>query len=182
MKEHPILMCGDMVRATLADRKTQTRRVVKGVTRCPYGAAGDHLWVRETWRETGTAQRADGKIPTRDQVWGNASQVRYAADDPTDGPWRPSIFMPRWASRITLEIVSVRAERVQEITELDAEDEGVGAGFQCNSGWPDYQHIGKDGVCSLTQDSPRMSFATLWDSLNAKRGFGFDVNPWCWRI
>jgi len=94
--------------------------------------------------------------------------------------WIPSIHMFRWASRITLEVVSVRVERLQEISEEDAKAEGVGHGFQLNGGWPDYQHI-KGGVCELTQDTARMSFATLWDSINGKK-HPWESNPWVWVV
>lgn len=98
----------------------------------------------------------------------------------------PSIHMPRWASRINLEVLDVKVERVQDITEEDAIAEGVRHGFQMNGGWPDYQHI-KNGVCELTQDSAKMSFASLWDSVNGEpRKDGVDIswkaNPWVWVI
>ena len=80
--------------------------------------------------------------------------------------WRPSIFMPREAARIFLRVTDVRAERLQDITEADAECEGVIA-----------RH---DTACTGT--SARISFAELWDSINNKRGYGWDKNPWIWVI
>lgn len=99
---------------------------------------------------------------------------------PGHGPcrWRSARFMPKAVARLWLEVTAIRAERLQEITEADAIAEGVGHGFQMNGAWPDYQHINKHGICELTQDTARMSFATLWDSLNGKRpGCEWSDNP-----
>lgn len=156
MSEKPILFSGEMVRAILDGRKTQTRRILKPGTlkpnvralrfencdaaellqthRCPYGAPGDRLWVREAslpdpplngwsgdfqWDGCG---RAWAGVPKR---YRKPEHVLYRATwKGGDLKWKPSIHMPRWASRITLEIVSVRVERVQEISEADAIAEG----------------------------------------------------------
>ncbi len=157
--EHPILFKGEMVRAILADQKTQTRRVMKDPSvlfdhvklkegrtwevgyigycpasrdsrwvpshtiKCPY-KLGDHLWVRETWKPTGMFA---GYRPRDTRA---CARFAYAADSSQLDRdklirWRPSIHMPRWASRITLEITEIRAQRVQDITEEDAKAEGV---------------------------------------------------------
>ena len=188
MKERPILFSGPMVRVILDGCKTMTRRVVKlrageiaheggdgslhavanttwgdcieRVIQCPYGVPGDLLWVRETWASdvdgcpAGLSYRADHLDPRGD---GPANPMR----------WRPSIFMPRWASRLTLRIMSVSVERLQEITEEDAMREGVKAEFVST-----HPRI----------YSYRAPFAELWDSINAERGFGWDTNPWVWVI
>lgn len=125
----------------------------------PYGEKGDRLWVRETW-----APR-DSEAFLRHEV--AADKIFYRADDErtlaTDGRWRPSIHMPRWASRITLAVRSVRVERLQEITDADVLAEGV------------TPHKGPDGH--------RMAFGTLWECINGKRpGCSWDDNPWVWRI
>lgn len=173
MSEHPILFSGPMVRAILAGQKTMTRRVVNGEALkwltpdtfppafvadwnglCPYGVPGDLLWVREAFMPRPGFERV--------------SRPHYRADDDRPewrGLWKPSIHMPRWASRITLRVTDVRVERVQEITEGDAVREGV-------------QAI-PEAPASLTD---RTAFASLWDSLNAKRGHGWDVNPWVWVV
>lgn len=201
MKERPILFNGEMIRAILAGTKTQTRRIAKPPTGavnpewfweinpahrenagllCPYGVPGDRLWVRETWKALGDIEPCACKCP--------APEVLYAATDAKKwmetglGNWKPSIFMPRWASRLTLEVTAVRVERVQQITDADAIAEGVGAGFQMNAGYPDYGAVNADGVCTITMDTAAASFGTLWDSINAKRGFGWDVNPWVWVV
>lgn len=189
MKERPILFSGPMVRAILEGRKTQTRRVVKPpaavitpamaeglcvklgplpapAVPCPHGAPGDRLWVKETFN--GNRPEADAVHP--------AEIVTYLADYPEKPPgsnWKPSIFMPSALSRITLEIVSVRVERVQEISGADARAEGIEA---TELGWRDYLNQGSEVLTG------RHSFQTLWDSINAKRGFGWEVNPWVWVI
>lgn len=157
MKERPILFSGAMVRAILDGSKTQTRRVCKLDVRggmpqpeldsllrcCPYGQPGDRLWVRETWAKTYVRQAG-------------AEWFVYATgDNRTDygGPWKPSIHMPRAASRITLEITGVRVERLGEISESDARAEGV-------------QSVAE--------------FKELWASIN---GLGsWEANPWVWVV
>lgn len=195
--EHPILFTGEMVRAILDGRKTQTRRVVKpqpeGVEqgipflngpgrlcnqaiKCPYGKCGDILWVRETWAHV----LADGS-----DVGKGSRTVIYAADCPLTMPrWRPSIHMPRWASRITLRITSVKAERVQDIGHEDVFAEGI-----VERPHPGPLRCQQYGLPSWTSDlGPRWristgdAFAELWDSINAKRGFGWEANPWVWAI
>jgi hypothetical protein len=94
----------------------------QGFASCPHGKVGDRLWVRETFREVGSCQQADGKL--RGPL--SQDQILYRANDPCEsGSWRPSIFMPRWASRTTLEITNVRVEQLQDITEEDALNEGI---------------------------------------------------------
>jgi len=176
MVELPILFSGEMVRAILDGRKTQTRRVVKlpvseigkmvkyrgdWVLPCewsPYGKSGDRLWVRETWWQWG----------------GTEKRISYRADTlpsfAPNGGFRPSIFMPRWASRITLEVVDVRVERLQDISEDDAKAEGVMASGGWNADDTEYC-VGY-----------RTAFSRLWDSINAKRGYSWATNPWVWAV
>lgn len=115
--------------------KRLRRIIIDSALRCPYGAPGDRLWVRETWQaihvsidpETGCGDdvQAAPSIPKDSQNgwWG----VVYAATDPQANgfAWRPSFYMPRWASRITLEVTEVRVERLQDISEEDAIAEGI---------------------------------------------------------
>jgi hypothetical protein len=175
-----------------------------GFVRCPYGKPGDRLWVRETWAIAyweGAEYQVDYGTGIEHDAWPvsyDGSLAELAQNPPPDWhivyraecatsaeietfKWRPSIHMPRWASRITLEVIGIRVERVQDITEPDAIAEGVGYGYQMNAGWPDYGHI-EDGICTLTQDTAVMSFATLWDSINAKRGYSWDSDPWVWVV
>lgn len=189
-KERPILFSGPMVRAILEGRKSQTRRVIKPqpdevykgkpiapcnrleddkygqrrrVTgqsvRCPYGQPGDRLWVRETFGISGNGYfyRADTMQP---------ETVRYS--------WTPSIYMPRKASRITLEVEAVRVERLQEISDEDVLTEGVKS-----LNWRKYM----DPVCYGARASDyRQIFECGWDEINAKRGFGWETNPWIWVV
>ena len=175
MTERPILFSAPMIRAIVECRKTQTRRVIKpqphshptqvaclvwetsqGQFKSPYGQPGDKLWVKETFlprlQNTAAIYRADLNEP-------EASGIGALY-----GGWKPSIFMPRWASRITLEVVSVKVERVQEISEQAAASEGI------QSITPDWKK------------NPVGVFAVLWDAINANRGFGWDNNPWVWTV
>ena len=202
VRERPILFSGEMVRAILDGRKTQTRRVVTGRVALewlapgmfipeyvalrenglsPYGYAGDRLWVRETWTvndygysmppalyNATVAYRADGTEISYEcpQDFCDAESERDAAGANPDR-WRPSIHMPRWASRITLELTDVRVQRVQDITGEDVEAEGVE--------FPEAE--------DYTRVAERWDpFIALWDSINAKRGYGWDANPWVWAL
>src|SRR5574343_876670 len=188
-----------MVRAILAGNKTQTRRVVKPqtvresllheqrphwidaatgkVVRCPYGQPGDRLWVRETWRhiEGGAIYDAAGC-----EADGFEPETIYRADRPwIGGPWKPAIHMPRWASRITLEVVGMRVERLHEITEADAMAEGVER-VVAGEGWrrycdPDMEEAGGPPV-----QTARQSFFTLWNHINGEGSW--TENPWVWVI
>lgn len=152
MTERPIIFGTTMMRALLAGRKTQTRRVVKPQPKivdrdkwpCPYGAPGDRLWVRETWA-----------------LGAHASAIVYRADGefaPGAGRWRPSIHLSRKLARITLELTDVRVQRVQEISQFDAMQEGFDG--------PDH----------------KANFCKLWDTINAKRGYQWASNPWVWAL
>lgn len=195
----PILFQTDMVKAILESRKTQTRRIVKPqpagahtvldcedniwyfmcghidkhaltdwteAVICPH-RVGDILWVRETW------------LPTEyGYVYKNAENA--CAGNPK---WRPSIHMPKEAARIFLEVTEVRVERVNDITEEDAIKEGIarhGVGNgECYAGGCYNGDFNKScGVC----DVPKREFSKLWDSINLKRGYGWETNPWVWVI
>ena len=179
-----------MVRAILEKRKTQTRRIIKPtaqdawlfngswsdeyiknpgnclVDHCPYGVPGNVLWVRETWLQT------------------PSGSILFKADDPACSgwndhgktiKWRSSRFMPRWASRITLEITDVRVQRVQEISEEDAIAEGC-KGYPCDCN----RIMCTDCMNTGWIESPILDYMLLWDKLNYKRGYGWVVNPWVW--
>lgn len=199
MKERPILFSGPMVKAILAGRKTQTRRVVKpqpsadwhpkvgryhptvvgrhgeeqpgpevfGASDenegrvCPYGEPGDRLWVRESFADligTGIEHRDEIQKLRRYAYMADTQKGSYGDECRKDYgvKWVPSIHMPRAACRLVLEVTKVRVERVATISREDEIAEGVAAGTFYDS---------------------------LWDSLNAKRGYGFhDVNPWVWVV
>jgi hypothetical protein len=181
--ERPILFSAPMVRALLAGAKTQTRRVVKpqpvgnadvqfrvaaAVTlapdgkqlRCPYGQPGDRLWVREQF----SGPHYQDAFPP--SLWHEMDPLWYWADgNPGSGDWtrpRPSIHMPRWASRILLEIVSVRVVRLQSIPRGDAMAEGCP--FPNMVAGPD----------------PREWFSGLWREINGPDSWG--ANPWVWVV
>ena len=144
---------------------------------CPYGAPGDRLYVKETFMRCGCGRC--------DAVWPNPTPhgvtYRESPQWRTDYAARPSIFLPRWASRITLEIIDVRVQRVQEISEADAQAEGVEC-TQCTG--QNWREVGGESVqCDhpLCGDG-RGLFRVLWNELNAKRGFGWDQNPWVWAL
>ena len=198
VKERPILFSGPMVRAILAGQKTQTRRIVKpqplpGHERPstykylnsdelreikPPVNVGDRLWVRETWFEN--MARRDGESPKKEDVIYRADggfSEQFEIDD-ADPParWRPSIFMPRWASRLILEVTGVRVERVQDISEADAEAEGAFHTSEADKQQAARVAISEGKDCIGAAEY----FRELWDSLNAKHCHGWDTNPWVW--
>ena len=173
MRELPILFSAEMVKAILDGRKTVTRRVKR-----PNYKPGDLLWVKETYCHG--VEWDDSKPGEVDPLCGG-NDIWYFADGdrPTEG-WgkkRSSRFMPKWVARIFLEVVSVRAERLQVITGGEAIREGIEIGSA--HGEPAYYLY--DSRLHYTPD-PIESFQTLWDKLNHKRGYGWVTNPWVWRI
>lgn len=162
----------------------------RGDIRCPYGQPGDRLWVRETWQgplldsEEHEAQFSeDGPDAFKKPGFCayRATDTLDAIDeDGKDLGWRPSIHMPRWASRITLEITDVRVQRLQDIGEADAIAEGIERGedfFGCPC-WKAYgEPAGSDVVFP---DDPIGSYASLWTSINGPGSW--DANPWVWAI
>lgn len=199
MKERPILFTGPMVRALRDGSKTQTRRVAKqtesghvkepGGNRrwhtedpdssaaCPYGQPGDRLWVRESFSGPDCMERSDEYPALPPGQWPKESPIWCWADgEPEYGDWtrpRPSIHMPRWASRITLEIVSVRVERLQKISEADALAEGVQA-EPCDHARLSCADIG------CWEPTAKGQYGWLWESINGPGSWG--VNPWVWAV
>lgn len=194
-KEGPIICNGTDVRAILEGRKTQMRRVVKPqpvdlqfgpgaepwdastgyALRCPYGMPGDRLWVRETWGLFSDLGFCDTSL-TGMQALPDLWQLAYRVDhiDPVrgDGPhlpfWRPSIFMPRWASRITLEITGVKVERLQNISGPDCWAEGID---EIRSSGDEYGELRG----SVVED-----YQALWQSIHGADSW--HANPWVWVI
>ncbi len=140
--------------------------------RCPYGMAGDILWGREAWR---TLFLHDAR-PPRDVPVG--APVAFYADDvgaPAGcGKFRPGMFMPRWASRILLEVTDVRVERLQDITRAQAIAEGI---ERVGDRWRHYFFPTEDGEA---WEFPQNSFASLWDSINGAGAW--DSSPWVFVI
>jgi len=130
------------------------------VNYCPYGQVGDGLWVRETWLED---EKADSIEAVHGHIYYKADYIKTFEKT----IWRPSIFMPRWASRIDLEITDIRVERLQEISSSDCLAEGLSV----NSSGIGQQAIELD-----------YKFKQLWNSLNAKRCYSWESNCWVWVI
>lgn len=197
MKERPMLFSGPMVRAILEDRKTQTRRIVtneslislrpdgtpgKVQKRCPYGQPGDRLWVKETFRIWQDEDSCfEGPIggnlcnPGVRRRMLKRTEYRASSQNAEGIGWRPSIFMTRWLSRITLEITGVRVERLHDISEADAIAEGIErvpmpSGESC---WRDYLD---GGILSRAVSS----YATLWASINGRASWS--SNPFVWVV
>lgn len=185
MTSRPILFSAPMVRAILAGTKSQTRRAVKYIPSlgdpeawchkaaavekmvgppdmwCPFGPVTRELWVRETWR--------NGLADTG--LIGSSFHYRADLDEPeAPGQWRPSIFMPRRASRITLRVTAVRVERLQAISEADARAEGCVA----SGGRGAPQTVGMEG------GTARDEYRALWDSINGNGAWALD--PWVWVV
>ncbi|MBW1251986.1 hypothetical protein [Pantoea allii] len=215
MKEHPILLNAEMVRAVLDGRKTQTRRAMRiqphaGVRNsvfvksgfedghgkelvCPFGAVGDRLWVRETFATLGNEDgcpidwnnnlaKGGGQEAARiyrascEQRPGNyglwsipddAFWKPHTENMHYEGTWVPSIHMPRWASRITLEITGVRVERLNSMTERDAIAEGCVGG---HNSIPGYHYSA----------TPHEHFHHVWQSIYGDDSW--QANPWVWVI
>lgn len=193
MKERPILFSAPMVRAILEGRKTQTRRIVKpqpklnftapvmafyadgGVPACPYGQPGDRLWVRENgWQRP---ERTPKQMREGADTW---KSYYYDADDISIDDIdffrrngfnrRPSIHMPRWASRITLDITGVRVERLHGINWMDAVAEG------CNDPRTPEKYTGTNQPCG----DPVAEYMRLWNSINGPGSWA--ANPLVWVV
>lgn len=220
MKERPILFSSPMVRAILAGRKTQTRRIVKPAppewcgeahhrgeadwyltespipfnafdAKCPYGQPGDRLWVRETFYCDMLPFADGGPLPKDKPDWAD-DNLYYRADgtccqiipecscaEVGKPKFRPSIHMPRWASRITLEVVSVRVERLSEITEADAIAEGIVHDHlwdRANSPSDRLTYVG----CGETFATAVEAYQHLWGSINGPGSW--EANPWVWVV
>lgn len=190
MADRPIIFSAPMVRALLDGRKTQTRRVLthscdeapafvhQGVITAldemdrPYRwpkshSIGDRLWVREAhsiWADAESAAAAQCIEGTDEPCIYRADYQEGTESEPMGGSgWRPSIHMPRWASRITLTVTDVRVQRLREISEADAVAEGVDA-------------VTLDDVPRQAAMSRRSDFASLWNSIHGPGAW--DANPW----
>lgn len=190
MKERGIIMSAPMVKALLDGSKTRTRRILKKhptnlagpnydglwsdtidpVVRyfaCPYGVAGDRLFVKEKFAVNKDYNLLSPRL-VFEAMGGDVRNCVAYSENKHDwqGRWRPSIHMPRWASRITLELTGVRVERLQDITPADCIAEGI-------------TYSKRDDDRRLTApDGPYQKYARLWDSLHGKGAW--KLNPWVW--
>lgn len=178
--ERPILFSGPMVNAILEDRKTQTRRIMKENTDgCPYGIPGDRLWVRESWAPLSNFDPAELGYLYR------ADYHKGLEKKDGDQKWKPSIHMPRAASRITLEITGLKVERLQDISSADCIAEGIESDvFDQTIGFRNYLEKndffvhwadGKD-----FDDAAKESYQSLWNTINGPDSWA--QNPWVWAI
>ncbi|WP_341352529.1 hypothetical protein [Azotobacter chroococcum] len=194
-RERPILFSGPLVRALLEGRKTVTRRAVsiqpssradigsygvgqpfirnpnsaKKNLECPYGQPGDRLWVREAWAKTRVYQAG-----------GEEWFVYREGDNRTDygGPWKPSIHMPRVASRILLEVTDVRVERLHAVSEAQAMAEGI---TQFKPADKDgMRHFGLADGQGEGEPTAAHAFKALWESINGPDSWA--SNPWVWCV
>lgn len=188
MNEREILFKGPMVRAILEGRKTQTRRLYKpskgfpyqdGETTpnpnegstwmeygpCPYGNVGDRLWVKETWCPSFA----------HDDKSQNGYCYRATHNGPDPLRWNPSIFMPRWASRITLEITAVRLENLQDISEDDAQEEGVERMLRVEDLYANWTGNNDKAVLNY-----RDGFRCIFEQINGEKVW--EENPMVWAI
>ena len=167
MNYKPIIFNPDMVQAIRAGNKIQTRRIAKS-EKPPYSEGG-RLWVRERF----ALERRFDHLPPRDvrqsTVWYSDG---FTSDIPLSEPGktRPSIFMPRWASRFTLIVEDVRQERLQSISRIDCTKEGIPLCPLCS------------GDASASDCTCKIEFRALWDSINAKSGYGWGTNPNVWVV
>jgi hypothetical protein len=155
---------------------------------CPFGVPGTKLWVRETFR---LIDRKGCIIPRRDYAKGLPKEkyvVEYKSDKDYPGPWKSPIHTPRWASRITLELTEIRVQCLQEITTDDAIAEGI-LKEELPLDPDNFHPPGSYGYVSglhpfpegRIYQTPEKAFRELWDSINEKRGFGWEKkNPWVW--
>ncbi|ELY0886770.1 hypothetical protein SLP60_000658 [Klebsiella pneumoniae] len=224
MTERGMIFNGEMVRAILDGRKTQTRRPVKfpvhdknlgcelagnelagelsagNYLNSAFGKPGDRIWVRETWatlgNEDGCCVDWEGNLCKGDErpaariyrasceqrpgdygLWSipdDAYWKPHTKEHKFEGAWRPSIHMPRWASRILLEITDVRVERLNAISEEDARAEGIIDGGCLNCGEPE------PCGCANPEPDATDAFAYLWQSIYGQDNW--NANPWVWVI
>ncbi|OZI23593.1 hypothetical protein CAL26_09130 [Bordetella genomosp. 9] len=216
MRDRPILFSAPMIRAILADTKTQTRRVVKSMMdrdigcplapcelageinrgeyrNSPYGYPGDRLWVREAFRFAASLDRLSPSdvgekaldagystpwAPTQFEADGARAGAWIGFDTPptitAPGKLRPGIHMPRWASRITLDITGVRVERLQQITPADAHAEGIPVRGCLSCGEPE------PCGCSFPHSASIDDFRNLWRDINGAGSW--EDNPWVWVV
>lgn len=161
--------------------------------KCPYGQVGNNLWVRETWAQLcnhpDLGCEYEGFFCDSECKY---FQIEYRADtnnpypgewpkeeakgNPDAPKWKPSIHMPKKYCRLWLKVLSVKVERVQEISVDDIMAEGVEDGYFAPIGIPEEEHK------KLADHIMIQRWIELWDSINKKRGYGWDANPWVWVI
>lgn len=161
------------------------------LSRCPYGVVGDRLAVKETWRPVMEAWRSYVEYRADSGVMDVAGRELFtdlkrvalrfpgARKSVNSEAWHSSLHMPRWASRLTLEITDVRVERLQGITVEDIRAEGA-----ITEEWDEWREDADSvglPMCSHIENE-RDVFEQIWDSINTKRGYPWESNPWVWAL
>lgn len=201
MNEKPIIFNDEAACAVLDGRKTQYREAIKvqpdsqtahfsnpnenlwfAYTKskygqdsefyCPYGKKGDRLFVKEKWCAFSSSGEQYKCPPRRLPTYAKIYYLAGADIVRSDVKWKHAIYMPRWASRIMLEITDIRVERVKDISEKDS---------ICEGRIPRHD-IFHDSIQPDINNPATRGFANLWDSINKKRGFGWNDNPWVWVV
>lgn len=153
------------------------------ILKCPYGKVGDRLWVRETWQEIGPDCLLTYKATYPSDLYAKRPELEnvppLASLKDRGYLWKSPMFMPRWASRILLEITDIRIERLQDISEQDCEKEG-------------FRFYPLSRICFKPSSAKHLSghgsnnyksiFGEYWDTLNAKKGYPWSSNPWVWVV
>lgn len=206
-RERPIIFSSEMVRQILSGNKTQTRRVVKSPKsfgefrdvfdddyltshgfiaidtsighgfkiRCPYGKIGDSLWVREAFME-----KVDIGLGHNFYQYKATPDNWQFAPNLGDKVWRPSVFMPREASRLTLEITNIKVERLQDITEAGAQAEGIKPTCKTINSYSPTTARAQEHTETIPA---KENFKVLWDKINGKReGCSWSDNPFVWVV
>jgi hypothetical protein len=197
--EKPIVFRGENVRAIIAGRKTQARRLVnlplidanrhldfgkvngrQAIGLCPYGSPGYRLWVRETIRRQTDGRwhyAADNELVTPSRSKVPPTHTVMSPDGVSEDAY-PASYMPRWAARLVLEITDVRVQRLHEITIQDAVAEGPPC-WACDG---PVDGVGKKGcVCFENRNAARASYVVLWERTHAETE-PWASNPWVWAI
>jgi hypothetical protein len=199
MKPQPVRI-GDSTILQWRDGLFQPERMPTNsnlLNHCPYGQPGDRLWVRETWRHMANSLE-EARALTEDIASGTAVDWRadyiercmrdlgFSREDAEMADdfetWHPSIHMPRWASRILLEIIAVRVERLRDISRGDAVAEGIDRVENNYGNGPAYCDYGMKNQDDTAEwfNSPIDSYRSLWESINGAGSW--DVNPWVWVV
>lgn len=147
---------------------------------CPYGKIGDRLWVRETFQgPLLESEEQEDEFRHSPDIYKKPGFCAYRATDTLDAidsdgrelGWRPSIFMPRWASRILLEVTGVRVEKLRDISESDAKAEGARSADPAT---------GRECILDPSIGSYRLHYRDIWEYINGPGAW--DANPWVWVI
>jgi len=166
-------------------RTSWTPSTIQKVVDCPYGQPGDRLWVRETFtdlQDTGIEYRPIPSVPLKRYVFAADIKLGSHEDEARKEfgiKWRPSIFMPRTASRITLEVTGVRVERLQDISEVDCIAEGIERSEEYPTLWKRGDLYGDQNTVQIT-GFPKLAYRSIWEAISGHESW--HANPWVWVV